>query len=303
MSTTFTVISADNLQLSVRIWKPEVEARALLLISHGMGEHSLRYDEFARYMNRAGFIVAAPDHRGHGQTAANKDELGYFSIEKGWEKVVDDLDSVKDILENEYTGLPFFVLGHSMGSFVVRDMLAHSGEGVTGTILSGSSYVPKITVALLNFIASREIAKYGDRYRSIRLDKMSFANYNKQFKPNRTRADWLSRNMQKVDQYLADPLCGFVSTCGFYQDLSRGLKKIINPQYLADTPKDMSLLIYSGSRDPLAKGISSLEKLYKKVGLKKIDLKLNPEGRHESLNETNRQEVFQIFRDFYLSLI
>lgn len=296
-------VSSDNQEIRFRRWLPEGEVRAILLIFHGMAEHSERYSDFAEFMNHQGFAVFAPDHRGHGLTAASLDNLGYFSIENGWNKVVQDLISLKEIAQGEHREKPLFLLAHSMGSFLARDMLSREGESFSGVILSGTGYVAPLLARVMRSIASMEIKRFGDRHPSQRLNGLSFGTYNRKFKPVRTEFDWLSRDEEQVDKYIADDYCGFICTSGLYNDLAGGLSRIADPNQLQGTPKDLPLLLYSGDQDPLYPGVSKVMKLYRKLGMTRLELKTNPGGRHESLNETNRSEVYRVFLDYYQSLL
>lgn len=292
-------VAADNHVIKFRRWLPEGTPKAVLLIFHGMAEHSERYSDYAEFMNRQGFAVLAPDHRGHGETAGSLDNLGYFSITEGWDKVVQDLISLKEIALVEFQNTPLFVLAHSMGSFLARDLISRKSEGIGAVILSGSGYVSPLEARLMQGIASFEISRYGDRHRSTRLDKLSFGAYNRKFKPNRTAFDWLSRDEEQVDRYIADDYCGFICTSGFYSDFSAGLSRIADLSQLQETPRDLPLLFYSGDQDPLFSKLSKVLKLYKKLGMESVELKTNPRGRHESLNEINRLEVYQLFLEFF----
>jgi alpha-beta hydrolase superfamily lysophospholipase len=283
-------------------WRPKGDVRAALLINHGMAEHIGRYEEFALYLNNAGIAVWGEDHRGHGRTAGDYDNLGYFHIEDGWNRVLSDIHSLKELMKKEYTNLPLFILGHSMGSFLTRDFLCDEGADFKGAIISGSGYTPAYMCRIMQSIARAEIRHRGDRHRSKLIETLSFGQFNRDFRPNRTSCDWLSRDEEQVDRYLKDEYCGFVCTSSFYEDLSGGLLRIIDRQRVANTPKDLPLLFYSGDNDPVGgkkgQGVKKVASLYTSLGMTDVTLEFNKGGRHESLNEINRNDVYDRFLSF-----
>ncbi len=303
----FRFTSSDGSEVWGTKWIPEGEVRAALLVNHGMAEHIGRYGDFALYLNRSGIALWGEDHRGHGRTAGAADNLGYFAVDRGWELVLEDIGCLKELMIEAHPGVPLFILGHSMGSFLTRDFLCTGGTGFAGAILSGTGYNPPGIVKIMKALALNEIKNRGDRHRSTLLDSLSFGSFNKAFRPNRTPFDWLSRDEEQVDRYIEDPLCGFLSTCSFYEDLARGLLRIVDRERLAGTPADLPLLIYSGDRDPVGgrggSGVKKTAALYRSLGLKRVTLEFNREGRHESLNETNREEVYARFLAFMEDLL
>ncbi|MDC7221751.1 MAG: alpha/beta fold hydrolase [Spirochaetales bacterium] len=294
--------STDGHEGAALRWLPEGEIRAALIINHGMAEHIGRYEDFALFLNRAGIAVWGEDHRGHGRTAGEKDNLGYFHIDNGWERVLSDISSLKSLVQETHPGTPLFMLGHSMGSFLTRDFLCDEGDDFAGAIISGTGYTPAYLARMMRFIARREVRRHGDRHRSSLLDTLSFGSFNRNFRPNRTSYDWLSRDEEQVDLYGQDDYCGFISTSSFFEDLSDGLLRIIDPGRIDQTSKKLPLFFYSGDEDPVGgkkgTGVKRVYQLYKKAGLINLSLQFNEGGRHESLNETNRQDVYQMFLDF-----
>ena len=299
---SFRFKAKDGKDIHAIRWIPEGEAKASLLINHGMAEHIERYEDFALYLNDAGIAVWGEDHRGHGKTAVSEEELGFFHEEEGWEKVLSDLGDLTELIIKEYPAVPFFVLGHSMGSFLTRDFLCDQGHHFAGAILSGTGHTPAGVCRIMNFLAGYEAKRRGERHRSRFLDNLSFGQFNRAFMPNRTPFDWLSRDDEQVDRYISDERCGFICTTAFYRDLSRGLLRILDKDRLARTPRDLPLLIYSGDEDPVggkkAAGVKKVESLYRSLGMEKVLCKLNRGGRHESLNEKNRDEVYREFLTF-----
>jgi alpha-beta hydrolase superfamily lysophospholipase len=285
----------DGTELFVREWKDVQSPRGILQIAHGMAEHSGRYQRFANFLNKQGFIVLANDHRGHGRTGEKAGQMGYFAPEHGFDRVVDDLHFLSNRIKEEYPELPLFLMGHSMGSFLARRYLQKYGDMLAGAILMGSAGDPGLAAKAGKFIAGLQMRK-NPKAPSAVLDKLSFGAYNKGIKNPRTKFDWLSRDGQEVQKYLDDPHCGMVCSSGFFFDLLTGLQMIHDPKLIEGIPKNLPILVISGEADPVGKygqGIRQFVGQMKNHNINNIDLKLYPEARHELLNEINRDEVMQ----------
>lgn len=294
---TFSFKAEDGLEIFVYKWSPEnnKKAKAVLQISHGMAETAARYEKLGEELTKEGYIIYANDHRGHGKTAKEVDKLGDLG-ENGFEAMVDNMHQLTEIIQKENPKLPIFLLGHSMGSFLTQRYICLYGKELMGAILSGTNGSVGIMADIGRIIAKREIKMIGRSGKSERLDKLSFGGYNRAFKPNRTKIDWLSRDEKEVDKYMEDPFCGTIFTAGFFYDLLGGLKLIANKNEISKVPKDLSIYIFSGDKDPVGKngrGVLRLVKAYKKAGIKDLTYKLYKEGRHEMLNELNRDEVIR----------
>lgn len=283
----------DGANIVYHKWASESEdIRAVVVIAHGMAEHAARYQEFASFLNDNFFMVYAPDHRGHGCTAGDADKTGIFASRQGWWKVVDDLHSVIQIAQSENPDKKIFLLGHSMGSFIVRTYICTYGSTINGVILSGTGMNPRMTVLAGCVVAKLSSLLKGQNHRSKTLDKLSFGTFNRKYT---SPFQWLTRDQDIVDRYIADPYCGQVFTAGFFADLFCGLRFIGNINNLTGIPKSLPVLIMSGSDDPVGnygKGVEKVVAQLKKVGLRNVDFKLYDGARHEILNETNRSEVF-----------
>ncbi|ABB14808.1 alpha/beta hydrolase [Carboxydothermus hydrogenoformans] len=294
-SFNFLFKASDGQEIYCYRWVPDKEQklRAIVYIAHGMAETAARYERFALALTKEGYLVFAHDHRGHGKTAKSIEEIGYLGPD-GFNRMVQDMKELIDFVKNENRELPIILFGHSMGSFLAQRYISLYGESINGVILSGTSCDPGPIVNLGIFLAKKEVEKYGPKHRSVRLTKLSFGNYNKKFKPNRTEFDWLSRDAEEVDKYINDPYCGGVFTASFYYDFLRGLKETFRRENLAKIPKELPIFIFSGDMDPvgnMGRGVLKLIKTYEKLGLKNVAYKLYPGGRHEMLNEINREEV------------
>ena len=296
----YSFTATDGTSIFAVKWETE-KPRAIVQIIHGLAEHIERYDEFAAYLNTRGFVAAGEDHRGHGKTAGSLEKAGYFADTDGWNKVINDNLMLSRRLKAEYPGIPFYLFGHSMGSFLSRKIIAEWPEGINKVILSGSGDFTKSVVMLLSAIARIQKIFLTAKAEAKLLDKLSFSSLNNQFNPGRTGFEWLSRDEAMVDAYIADPFCGFVASIGLYLDFASGLSYLQNPEHLKKTPADMPILLFSGSEDPVGgnkKLISGIYNKYKESGHLHTELLFNEGGRHESLNETNREEVFKILADW-----
>ncbi len=291
----FTFKSSDETEIFVYKWIPkDGNVKGIVQIAHGMAEHAERYDRFAKYLNKNGYIVYANDHRGHGKTAGAIDNLGYLADENGFEWLVKDIQTLSSLIKEENPSLPLFLLGHSMGSFVAQRYIMLSGKEIDGVILSGSNGKQGLMLKFGSIIAKREIKKHGRKTQSQKLDKLVFGGFSKTFEPSRTGFDWLSRDEKEVDKYTNDPYCGTVFTAGFFHDFLIGLMEIEDKNNIALVPKDLPIYIFSGAQDPVGKfgnGVINLYNRYKNHGVKDIKYKLYKDGRHEMLNEINRDEV------------
>lgn len=288
--------ASDEQEIFAYNWRPENEVKGIVQIAHGMAEASYRYKKFAKELVDEDYIVYANDHRGHGNTAASIEEVGYIGSD-GFNRMVKDMKEFTDFIrDKEGEDLPLFLFGHSMGSFLSQRYISLYGNSIQGVILSGTSgnQGPIINIGIR--IAEKEVAKEGPKAKSPRLNDLSFGNYNKKFEPTRTDFDWLSRDEKEVDKYIEDPYCGGIFTTSFYYDFFRGLKENFKRNNLEKIPKNLPIYIFAGDKDPvgnMGKGVLKLVRTYKKLGIKDLEYKLYKDGRHEMLNEINRDEVIE----------
>jgi alpha-beta hydrolase superfamily lysophospholipase len=285
----FALRADDGASLLTRRWLPAGPPRASVQIAHGLAEHSARYARLAAALNAAGYAVYANDHRGHGPKAAPAD-LGHFADEGGWGKVVGDLWTLNRLIAKEQPDAPIVFLGHSLGSFLGRGFIAEHSDALAGAALSGSSGKPPAIATLGRVIARAERLRLGRRGKSQLIDRMWFGAFNKPFEPARTAFDWLSRDEKEVDAYVADPLCGFPFTTELAIDVLDALPRATNPESLA-IRKDFPIYVFSGERDPVGANIHGLMADLKAAGFTRLTTRIYPDARHETLNETNRDEV------------
>jgi len=298
LSKNFTFITKDSLKMNMYKWEPKDKdsVKGIINIAHGMAESAIRYKRFARILVDNGFIVYAGDHRGHGLTCSNIEDLGYICDNDGFHTMVEDLKGINSFIKEEKPNLPIIILGHSMGSFLTQRYIEEYGDTVNGAIISGTNGNPGLMLNFGIFISSIEMRIRGRKAKSKLLDGMIFGTYNKRIHKNKTRVDWLTRDEEEVEKFINDPYCGTVFTTSFFYDLMNGLKIIHKEENLNKIPKSLPILIFSGDADPVGrygKGVDNLINLYKSLGIKNLHYKIYKDGRHEMLNEINNEEVFE----------
>ena len=289
-------IDSENVTIHYYKWSDDniLNPKAIVQISHGMAEVAKRYERFAEALTSMGYVVYANDHRGHGKTAGIIENLGYLGDHDGFLWLVKDMHELSVIAKNENIGLPLFLFGHSMGSFLCQRYIQLYGKEINGVILSGTNGKQGLKLDLGLLIAKFEISINGRKVKSETLNKMSFGSYNKSFKPARTEFDWLSRDTSEVDKYIKNDFCGVIFTTGSFQDFFIGLKEIEKASNISKIPKELPIYLFSGSKDPVGvytKGVMKLINTYENMGIKDIEYKFYEEGRHEMLNEINSDEV------------
>lgn len=276
-------------------WKPEGEVVATLQLTHGMMEHILRYDEFAIYLTKLGVAVTGHDHLGHGKSCVEAD-LGYFGEKGGKNFMVKDIRRVTEVIQKDCPGVPHLIMGHSMGSFFLRRYLTLYGACVDGAIIMGTGDQPFLLVLAGRMITTLIGTVRGGRYRSKLMQEMVLGSYNRAFRPNRTPNDWLSRDENMVDRFLSDPYCAFSFTCAAYRDFFDILLDLKLKKQFDRIPRQLPLLLVSGEDDPVGDFGHSVRRVYrqlKRLGCSDVTLKLYPKARHEIINETNRQIVYE----------
>lgn len=268
--------------------------KGVVQISHGMAEYSHRYSRFAFELCKAGYAVFISDHVGHGYSVSDKGMLGFFGEEKGEEYFIDDLKTLTDIAKGEYPNLPFYMLGHGMGSLIARKYTAKYGYLLDGVIYSGTSGEnPVLGVGIL--LANTMIKQNGATHRSEVLDTIAFGAYNRKTK-KRTDYDWGSRDEAEIDKYMADELCGYKYTVSGMKALFMMLKQVSSRRWYNSIPLSMPIFLISGSMDPVgdySKGVNEVFKNLKKTGHRNVTMKIYEGARHEILNEINRDEVYE----------
>ena len=286
------VITDDGQKITISSYFSE-NSKKSILINHGMAEHQRRYKEFINFLNLNGINVFIYDHRGHGNRITKSKPIGIFAKQNGWNLVVNDLTDVSNFLLNKFSDHTFSVFGHSMGSYITLDSI-QSGNLIKNVILSGSS-VPDTSILMFQniFLKLSNLLKGKENY-SRTMHQLVFGGFNKSIKNSRTPSDWLSYSVSSVDDYISDPLCGFVVTNSLWSDLLVGFNRIFDKNRFHLYQSDLNVLILSGKEDAAGGFGSGPKKLHKILSLNTSNctLKLYDEMRHEILNEPSRNIVY-----------
>ncbi|HFL2525931.1 TPA: lysophospholipase [Clostridioides difficile] len=295
--TNFTFKGEEGLDIYTYKWEDEniKKPKAVIQIAHGMAETAQRYETFAKVLTKNGYIVYINDHRGHGKTAKIIENVGHLAEKEGFRCLVEDMYTLTNIIKKENEDLPIYLFGHSMGSFASQRYIMDYSNNLSGLILCGSNGKQGIILNLAHLIINHEIKKYGRRFKSNKINNLIFGGEIIR-RNEKTKFDWLSRDKEQVEKYINDPFCGVVCSCGFFYDLVQGLKEIEDKENLKKVPLDIPIYIISGDKDTIGKngkGVLRLRDRYIKLGVKDVTCKLYKDGRHELLNEINREEVFE----------
>lgn len=293
----FQIPSTDGVhELHVAVWEPVTEVKAVLQISHGMIEFIERYDGFAQYLNQRGILVVGNDHLGHGQTAGCDEDLGYFCPKDMSKTVVNDLHKVTLAMKQKYPGVPYFLLGHSMGSFMARRYIMTYGKELNGAVICGTGCQPGAVLVVAKVLSNMIRFIKSDRYRSALIKKISFGAYNRKIKPLRTENDWLTKDTEIVDWYNANKYCTFNFTVNGYRGLFDVLTFIQTKKNVKKIPSRLPLFFIAGGQDPVGnygKGVKKVYEYYKKLGVRDISCKIYKDDRHEILNELDKLTVYE----------
>lgn len=293
----FGIGSKDRMHtLHAICWTPEGEIRALLQIVHGMIEFIDRYHDFAAYLCSQGIAVIGHDHLGHGLTAGRDEDLGYFAREGGEQLIIEDMYQLTEEMKRRFPGVPHFILGHSMGSFCLRKYLTYYGDQVDGAIIMGTGDFPLVLAGAGKAMAGLLMRSKGPRYRSEKLANLVFKGYLKGIENPRTPVDWLTKDEAIVDAYQKNKFNTFIFTVSAYHDFFEIIEYDTRMIHLERIPRDLPILIVSGDADPVGSwgaGPKSLYEKYQKNGFTDVRLKLYENDRHEILNETDRQTVYE----------
>ena len=247
----FSFVDRYGKEIKYYKWSEVENPKGIVQIVHGMTEYALRYDYFAKKLCENGYIVYAHDQRGHGETSPKDEEKGYIADDEGFDILVENVKELTDVAKKENSNLPIILFGHSMGSFVSQRYIELYGNGIDGVILSGTNGKPDRITKLGILISKIEIMLKGRKAKSKLMDKLSFGDFNSNFKPTRTDYDWLCSVNEEVDKYIESPVCGFICSTSFYYDLIRGLWKINKKENLNNIPKNLPIYIFAGDKDPV----------------------------------------------------
>ncbi|MCC8100846.1 MAG: alpha/beta hydrolase [Clostridiales bacterium] len=266
-------------------WLPEGHPKAVIQVSHGITEHIGRYGELAIALVGKGYAVAGNDHMGHGES----ERPDCYR----WEYLVKDAHRLQEYLKQQYPTVPFYCIGFSLGSFVVRNLLAHFPDSVDAAILIGTGFQSASQISFAKAIASLEAKRVGDGNRSKLIQKMSFGTYNRYFKPNKTDFDWLCESVDGISNYMQDEACGKFMPAGLFRELLRGMLVTGDKESIGKISERLPMFFLSGKDDPvgeMGKGVERLIDVYKEAGINDVSLNLYP-GRHDILHEACRDHV------------
>ena len=267
--------SSGGLKVAAYRWDPTGEPRAVVQLTHGMGEHAMRYARLAAALTEQGFAVYAQDHRGHGRTARSDDELGKLG-ENGWLELVEDIDRLRQVVRGEHPSVPLVLIGHSMGSFAAQQYLLDHSRDLDVVVLTGTAAIDLLEP-------------------SLDLDvPMDLSAFNARFAPARTDYDWLSRDEAEVDKYVADPRCGFGLDAESGKGMFEGARRLTFHERLSNMKRDVPIYVAVGEDDPVNGELALVQALVdrlREAGMEEVTLKTYAGARHEVFNETNRDEV------------
>lgn len=290
----------DGCSIHALEWAPEGPPRGIVHLVHGISEHIGRYDETARFLAEHGFLVCGEDHLGHGRTVTDG-SYGFFAPENGWTLAARDVRALRKLEGARHPNLPYFLLGHSMGSFLTRTYLILWPGTVSGAVLMGTGQEPAPLVALGKRISALECRRLGPRGVSPLVHTLSLGAYNRRFRPSRTPSDWLSRDSAEVDAFLADPLCQSRPTVSLFRDMMGGLQLIARRDQLARMDPSVPVCFLSGQEDPvggMGRGVEQVVRMFQDAGCRDLSLHLYPGARHELFHEQNRREVWADLLDW-----
>lgn len=296
MEQSYYLTMQEGTKLYVKQWNPTIKPVGIIQIAHGMAEHISRYQYFAEYFIDKGFVVLGNDHRGHGKTG-EKHVQGFFADADGNAIVVQDLYEVMQVTMNQYPSLPYFFVGHSMGSFLMRNFIQKYSNCIDGLILTGTGHYPRLTSfsgrALTSLLPPHE--------KSNLMNYLAFGNSNRRIPSPAHKYSWLTRDLEQAEAYENDPQSGFIPTARFFYDLLDSINTMLDPKLNRHIRKDLPLLLLSGDRDPIGqhgKGIWKTANLYGKLGMENITISVFDDGRHELLNDICKHEAFTLINSW-----
>ena len=278
-------------------WTPDSEnVVAVVQIVHGMAEYVERYEEFAEFLTARGYVVVGNDHLGHGKSISDNGTYGYFCEKDSATVVVRDVHRLKKMTQEQYPGVPYFIFGHSMGSYITRNYMARYGTGIDGVIVAGTGDEPGVVLVSGKAVATVTGLFKGDTAKGKFIDQTAFGAYNKRIKDARTPVDWLTSVEEKVDAYIADEACGFMFTANGFKTLFELIARTKKKEYMKCIPKELPVYIIAGKDDPVGAygvAVEGVYKRYKELGMTDVEMKLYPDARHELLNEAVRENVME----------
>lgn len=286
-------------------WIPDREKPVFILqIIHGMAEYIERYDEFACALAEKGVLVVGEDHLGHGKSVGENGTCGYFCERDAATVVVRDSHRLKKMVQEKYPGVPYIILGHSLGSYILRNYLCRYGTGIQAAIIMGTGMQSKAMVRSGKVILAVQKVLCGSKHPSRLMDELSFGNYNKKIADAKTKMDWLTKDEKMVEAYIADPMCGFTFTVNGFQTIMELVNRLHKKENLEKIPKDLPVLFVSGAEDPVGEYGEGVKRAYQSLvdaGMKNVEIRMYDNDRHELLNETDRETVYEDIYQWIMS--
>ena len=293
----FTFDSRDGMtKIHAVRWIPEGKVLCILQVVHGMAEYIERYEALAQYLGEKGILVTGDDHLGHGKSVGADGTYGYFCEQDPATVVVRDVHRLKKMTQEEYPGVPYVILGHSMGSFIARNYLFKYGTGIQGAVICGTGSQPKALVKVCKLLAAVQSLFLGSKHTAKLMDKLAFGNYNQKIADAKTPFDWLCTDKAVVDAYMEDNLCGCTFTVNGFQTLFTLIDRLNQEENLLLMPKELPVYFIAGDKDPVGnygEGVKKAFEDFKQAGMERISIKLYPGDRHELLNEKDKYKVYE----------
>lgn len=283
-------------QVHALAWLPDGKPSCIVQIIHGMAEYAGRYERLAEFLTGKGILVTGNDHLGHGKSVGKDHPYGYFCSENAPERLVEDVHRLRERTQAEYPGVLYVMIGHSMGSFILRNYLCRYADGLAGAIIMGTGMQPermlRFSMGLVRFLTAFQ----GETHKSELVNRLAFGNYNRRISHPLTVMDWLSKDAVEVARYNEDPLCGFTFTLNGFAGLFGLILNLYDKDRLEKMPKELPLRFLSGSEDPVGDYGKAVERVFARfgeLGMRNVSLRLFENDRHELVNETDRELVFQ----------
>lgn len=286
--------SYNQIVINAIKWIPETKPKGIIQIAHGVTEYIERYELLANYMTSLGYIVVGNDHLGHGRSLIDEKKM-YTGGINSWKHLVEDIKTCHDLTKKEYPDIPYYLLGFSLGSFLVRNYLSDYNPKVSKVFLLGTGYQSPILISLIKPVVKKEIEKYGDDKFTKTINDLSFGTYNKKIKNPKTPYDWLSKSKENLDKYQNDPLIGKELTTSLFYEMLNGIAYTSRKNTIKKLNKEVPIILMSGSSDPvgdMTKGITKYYNILKKYGCK-TDIKIYQDTRHDLLNEEVKDKVLE----------
>ena len=293
----FTFDSRDGkTKLHAVRWVPECMVVCILQIVHGMSEYIERYEDMAQFFAGRGILVTGDDHLGHGKSVSEDGEYGYFCEQDPATVVVRDVHRLKKMTQEDYPGIPYVILGHSMGSFILRNYLFRYGTGIEGAVICGTGSRSNFQNLVCQAVAAVVGVVLGEKHTAKIIDRLAFGSYNKRIENPKTSFDWLCTDEKVVEAYEKDEMCGFIFKVNGFKTLFQLLGRLNKKENLDKMPKNLPIYFVSGDMDPVGdygEGVRKAYEDFRRAGMERVSMKLYPGGRHEILNEKNKIQVYE----------